>query len=138
MTDLTCPHCGKPIPRAVIAGYLGSQTSEVKARSSRENGKKGGWPLNKPKQKICQTCGSNNPEYEKPHTANTSNGTSWGWVYNCDDSFHNRSTGNPKQKLPKTADETEMGKYTERIVERIYDIEMKRLSKIDEQENPPT
>jgi len=46
--NFTCPHCGKEIEAAKInqwkAGQVGRATSEKKAASSAENGKKGGRP----------------------------------------------------------------------------------------------
>jgi hypothetical protein len=44
----TCPHCGKEVDTSLInqwkAGQVGRGTSEKKAKSSAENGKKGGRP----------------------------------------------------------------------------------------------
>jgi hypothetical protein len=48
MAEILCPHCGKPIN---IGSLLGSRTSEAKAKSSKENAKKGGWPKGKPRKK---------------------------------------------------------------------------------------
>lgn len=46
--EFKCPCCGEVIPDDVLASYLGkkrgSATSEAKANSARENGKKGGRP----------------------------------------------------------------------------------------------
>jgi len=48
MENFTCPHCGKEIEAAKVnswkAKQVGSNTSEKKATSSAENGKKGGRP----------------------------------------------------------------------------------------------
>jgi hypothetical protein len=48
MNEILCPHCGKPIN---IGSLLGSRTSEKKAKASKENANKGGWPKGKPRGK---------------------------------------------------------------------------------------
>ena len=48
---MKCPYCKKEIPDELIAGALGSKTSEKKKVSSRENGKLGGRP---PKKKPAE------------------------------------------------------------------------------------
>jgi hypothetical protein len=51
-SKFVCPHCGKPIDASLFFAWrskqLGEMTSEKKAKSSAENGKKGGRP---PKEK---------------------------------------------------------------------------------------
>lgn len=48
---MKCPYCGKKIDTETVAAALGSlggsATSEVKAKASRQNGKKGGRPKTK-------------------------------------------------------------------------------------------
>jgi hypothetical protein len=51
---MKCPHCGKTITTRTLASVLGSRTSEAKARSSAENGKKGGRPRKNPAESVGQ------------------------------------------------------------------------------------
>jgi len=44
MSNVKCPHCGKPIN---VGSLIGQIKSDKKAKSSAENGKKGGRPPNK-------------------------------------------------------------------------------------------
>ena len=51
---MKCPHCSKEINPAQL---LGSMKSDKKAKSSRENGKKGGRPKNKVVDVDPVNCG---------------------------------------------------------------------------------
>lgn len=55
---MKCPHCGKSISRRKAAAALGAVKSELKAKTSAENGKLGGRPHKKQSEAIADKAES--------------------------------------------------------------------------------